>query len=249
MIRWTDVPDGTVETRERYEALAGRAMVARILDDLRERGEYEPGKHAALDAEPLTADEWSEMLAYGHSLARYYAHPADLGRAVRAGMTWEQVAEAIGPGADGGAAKARAAYRKWAVGQRQLNAGQEPGSTLGMTADQYAEALALAAEPDATDPAAAEDARAAAVRELAAAGDARREVDARTRAAVLAGRAAGVSVRRCAELGQVSADTVNRWTEERARELLAEGNSETDVAAALGVRADTVTRWAKGASR
>ncbi|WP_067801340.1 helix-turn-helix domain-containing protein [Actinomadura formosensis] len=218
MIRWWEVPHDTLEIRDRHEALTRRALDARTAETLRSRDEYDPDRHAVVDARPLTAEEWAEVLAYGHALARHYAHPADLGRAVRAGMSWSQVAEAIGP--DGGPAEARAAYREWATGQRRLNA-REPGSTIGMTAEEYAEALALAAEPDpggAAGPAAAEeDVRAAAVRELEAAAADRRAADRRTWDAVLAARAAGVPVRRTAELAGISPDTVQRWTQAAAR--------------------------------
>ena len=68
-----------------------------------------------------------------------------------------------------------------------------------------------------------EEQQAAAVRALAAAARSRAEALAaadratdRVRAAVLAARRAGVTVRRAAEVGGVAPDTVNRWTKEAA---------------------------------
>lgn len=70
--------------------------------------------------------------------------------------------------------------------------------------------------------------RAAAVAELAAAARARRDAQATEAAATATlkftvdnARAVGVTVRRCAEVGELSPDTVNRWTEQTRRELTA----------------------------
>jgi hypothetical protein len=145
MTRWTDVPHNIVELQERYQELTRRALDVRSVELLRERGEYDPDRHGMPRSEPLTAAEWSLVLAYGRAIAKYYDHPANVHQAVRAGLSWQDVAEAIG--AD--PAQARAEYRAWAAGQRQLNA-REPGSRIGMTADAYAEALALA--DDGTTP-------------------------------------------------------------------------------------------------
>lgn len=218
MIRWHDVPHRILEIRDRYEELNRRAVDSRTVAGLRERGEYDPDRHGVLDAEPLTAEEWAELLAYGRAIARQYDHPGNLGRAVRAGMSWQQVAEALGPASEGGADAARAAYRQWATGQRSLNA-SEPGGTLGMTAEQYAGALALTDAPGdpAEEPGAAEDARAAAIRELEVARADRQAADARTWTGVLAARKAEVPVRRVAELAGISPDTVQRWTQAAAR--------------------------------
>ena len=242
MIKWYDVPHNLMEIRDRYEALNWRAQDVETVATLRARGTYDPAEHSVLDKEPLTAEEWAELLAYGHAIAKHYAHPAAIDRAVRAGLSWDDVAAAIGQDP----AEVRAAYRKWADGQRQLNArlnAREPGSTLGLTAEEHAQALARAAEPA---PAARtpEDRRAAAVRALERLGADRADLDQRSRAEVLAARAAGVPVRRVAELTGIAPDTVTRWTEERARELLAEGRTAAEVAAATGAREDTVNKWA-----
>ncbi|QXJ27063.1 hypothetical protein AGRA3207_007860 (plasmid) [Actinomadura graeca] len=90
----------------------------------------------------------------------------------------------------------------------------------------------------------AEARRARAVAELAGLARERRALEDRTRPAVLAARAAGVPVRRVAELAEVSPDTVNRWTAEAARDLLAAGGDVADVARQVGAREGTVRRWA-----
>jgi hypothetical protein len=244
MIKWWDVPRNLAEVRDRYEALTVRDLYERTRTAPAVRGE----DHGALSTEkypPLSLEERAELLAYGAELARSYAPMGPrVDHAVRAGLTWEDIAGAIGAQS---AAAARAAYREWAAGQRQLNATSEPGSTLGLTAERYAEALALASEPSA--PVARAAAHAAAVRDLVAVGDDRRALDERARSVVLAGRAAGVSVRQCAELADVSADTVTRWTEARAVELLRDGVDESTVAAETGAQLATVRRWAEKAQR
>jgi DNA invertase Pin-like site-specific DNA recombinase len=60
-----------------------------------------------------------------------------------------------------------------------------------------------------------EEAKAAAVRELVTIAEARQDVERRLRPAVLTARAAGVPVRRVAELAGISPDTVNRWWQAR----------------------------------
>lgn len=234
MIKWYEVPLNIVEVRGRYEELTRRALNARSVQLLRKRGEYDPDEHSVLDAEPPTTEEWAEILAYGRVIARHYDHPANLDRAVRAGLTWRQVSEALGedPG------RARARYRVWAAGQRQLRA-DNPGGTVGMTAEEFAEALALADAPDPHDPGAAEDARAAAVRELEAARTDRQAADDRTWKGVLAARAAGAPVRRVAELAGISTDTVQRWTQAAIQGETAPSRARTPQAPPLNLDADT----------
>ncbi|MFC4054116.1 hypothetical protein ACFOY4_30865 [Actinomadura syzygii] len=203
------MPHSLLQIRGRYEALTSRALNVRTVEGPRAREEYDPDEYGVLDDEPLTAEEWAAVLAFGRAIARYYDRPATIDGAVRAGMSRRQVADALGE--DTG--RARALYRVWVAGQRQLNADQ-PGGTLGMTADQYAEAIALTPAPDPDDPGAAQDDRAAAVRELEAARGDRRAAEERT--AVLGARAVQVPVRRTAEVAGISPDTVQRWTQAAA---------------------------------
>ena len=68
------------------------------------------------------------MLALGEVIARYYRHPSQVDRAVRAGASWEQIAAAT----DTTEEAARATYREWAEGQHEY---------AGMSEADYAEAI------------------------------------------------------------------------------------------------------------
>lgn len=81
------------------------------------------------------------MLANGEAVARVYRHPHQVDQAVRAGATWEQIAQATGSAE----ADARQAYRDFAEGQHRLWVHYE--GKFGMPDDEYAAALARAAEP------------------------------------------------------------------------------------------------------
>ena len=86
-------------------------------------------------------DEHLEVLATGEVVARMYRHPANVDRALEAGATWEQVADAL----DCDQAQARQDYRKWAEGQHRLWAGEYgDGGKFGMNDAEYAAALARA---------------------------------------------------------------------------------------------------------
>ena len=73
--------------------------------------------------------------------ASMYRHPANVGRALEAGATWEQIGAAL----DCDEAQARQDYRKWTEGQHRLWAGEYGGGgKFGMNDAEYAEALARA---------------------------------------------------------------------------------------------------------
>ena len=76
------------------------------------------------------------MLALGERIARYYRHPSQVDKAVKAGASWAQIAAATGTTEDA----ARAAYREWAEGQHKY---------AGMGDDEYAAALKRAGGTDA----------------------------------------------------------------------------------------------------
>lgn len=234
MIKWYEVGANLADNLRRFQELTGRDVDARAVATLRERGEYDPERHSRMDR-PLTDEEWAEVLALGAALARHCTHPSWVHRAVQAGLSWEDIAEITGTTVT----QVRAAYREWLDKQRRL------GPELGMNASEYSEALALLHRR--VRPAEAEDARAAAVRELEEIGAARRTLEERTRAAVPTARAAGVPVRLAAELAGVSPDTVVRLTEERGLELLRAGADEQTVAAETGARPETVARWVRKA--
>ena len=81
-----------VDALRRYDELTQRDLSARSRMTLQERGEYDPGRHAMLDAEPLSISEHLELLANGEVLARYYRHPAAVDAAVKAGAPWPRAA-------------------------------------------------------------------------------------------------------------------------------------------------------------
>src|SRR6185437_10691092 len=119
---------------------------------LRERGEFDPGKpghRLVAEAQPLTADERLEVMAHGEVLAPYYRHPAMLDHAAKAGASWKQIGDARGTSAD----QARADYREWAEGQRDMRTGTGVWSgrgpqPFGLTDEEYAAALArLSSDP------------------------------------------------------------------------------------------------------
>ena len=118
---------------DRYEELTDRDLMARSIAALRARGEYDEARHRGpADYRPLTVAEHLEMLALGEAVAFYYRHPAAVDHAVRAGATWEQIADARNTTAEA----ARAAYREWAEGQHQY---------AGMSDGEYAAAIRRAA--------------------------------------------------------------------------------------------------------
>ena len=119
---------------DRYRELADREITARSIAILQGRGEWTEDRARVLDPDkypPLTVAEHVEMLALGERIARYYRHPSQVDKAVRAGARWEQIAAATGTTEDA----ARAAYREWAEGQHKY---------AGMSNATYVEALYLA---------------------------------------------------------------------------------------------------------
>jgi hypothetical protein len=133
---------GRHAARERYDELSTRDHLARAYAMLRASGEYDPAKHGAPDAEPLTAEEHLELLAIGEYLARSYKPVSEVDNALRAGTTWDQIAEAL----DTDEAMARVTYRAWADGQHDLLRWTE--GRLGMSEAEYADAIERAGEAD-----------------------------------------------------------------------------------------------------
>lgn len=116
----------------RYHELSERDLMARSIVALKARGSYQPNEHVNEERfPPLTVAGHLEMLALGEVIARYYRHPSQIDRAVRAGASWDQIAAATGTSEE----KARGAYREWAGGQHKY---------AGMSNATYAEALYLA---------------------------------------------------------------------------------------------------------
>jgi hypothetical protein len=138
-----------VTARKRYEELTERDLSARTAALLRQRGEFDPantGHQLLAEREPLGLPEQLELMAAGEVLARYYRHPAMIDHAVKAGASWEQIGAARGTSAG----QARRDYREWAEGQHSLLTYGD--GRFGMSDDQYAEAIARAADPHDTAP-------------------------------------------------------------------------------------------------
>jgi hypothetical protein len=135
------------DARERHEELTGRESNTRAAAILRDRGEFDAGKlghRLVAAADPLTAGEQLEVMALGEVLARYYRHPAQLDRAVRAGASWAEIGAARGTTAD----QARQDYRDCATGQRRL-ARDYP--KFGMSETDFATAIERADAAAETD--------------------------------------------------------------------------------------------------
>jgi hypothetical protein len=119
---------------DRFRELADRDLTSRSIATLQARGEWTEERARTLDPDkypPLTVAEHLEMLALGERIARYYRHPGQVDKAVRAGASWEQIAAATGTTVDG----ARDDYRLWAEAQHRHT---------GMSDADYAAALELA---------------------------------------------------------------------------------------------------------
>lgn len=82
------------------------------------------------------------MLATAEYLSRAYKPHGEVDHALKAGASWQQVADAL----DSDEASARVAYRAWADGQHEMLCWTE--DRLGMSDAEYAEVLARAGEPD-----------------------------------------------------------------------------------------------------
>jgi hypothetical protein len=139
-----DAYPSTIQARERFDELTNRGLSVRAYATLKARGTYDPAKHGDADRhQPLTAAEHLELLAVGEILARHYRHPALVHQAVQAGVTWPQIAEAVGSDE----MEARNKYREWAECQHHLHTWYE--GKFGLNDADYATAIRRAAEPPA----------------------------------------------------------------------------------------------------
>ena len=128
-----EASDGNiVDQMDRYRELDDRDVMARSIATLKARGTYEANEYVnEAKFPPLTVAEHLEMLALGERIARYYRHPSQVDKAVKAGASWAQIAAATGTTEDA----ARAAYREWAEGQHKY---------AGMGDEEYAAAIEAA---------------------------------------------------------------------------------------------------------
>ncbi|MEW9528559.1 hypothetical protein [Microbispora sp. NPDC049125] len=128
---------------KRWHELSDRDLHVQAIDTLKSRGDYDPSRHGdAGRYPPLTAGEHVELLALAESIARSVRSLAHVDRALQAGVTWQQVATATGQDEQ----DARRDYQMWADDRHDLYQNY-PGTSSGMTGEQYAEAIARAAAP------------------------------------------------------------------------------------------------------
>jgi hypothetical protein len=128
-----------VDQIDRFGELTQRDLLAAAIATLKARGQWTGDRARTLnpdDYPPLTVAEYLEMLALGERIARYYRHPSQVDKAVKAGASWAQVGAATGISAEA----ARAAYREWAEGQHRLHA----GGYGGLDDEEYAAAIEAA---------------------------------------------------------------------------------------------------------
>ena len=154
-MHWPDVLN-------RHQALTDRDSMARAIATLQARGEWNDDRSIKPeDFPPLTAAEHLELIALGEVMARHYRHPGQVHHAVLAGATWAQIAAATGGDPD----QARQAYREWAEGQHKLRS-DFPGGTIGLGDEEYAAAIKVAGEPQATGAESEDTRRLNTIREL-----------------------------------------------------------------------------------
>jgi hypothetical protein len=139
-----------LDARDRWDELTRRDLSARARATLVARGQFDPARHGTADPEPLTLAEHLEVLASGEVVARVYRHPAQVDQAVKAGASFEQIADATGSDE----ATVRQEYRQWAEGSHDMWAstgawaGEQP-HRFGMDDVAYAAAMARLGEHEA----------------------------------------------------------------------------------------------------
>jgi hypothetical protein len=133
------------DARARHEELTMRDAGVRARATVVARGDHDPARHGSQEYEPLTVEEYLEILATGEAVARTCRHLVEVGRALAAGVTWAQVAAARGCPQ----AQARQEYRDWAEGQHNLwRGGYSEGGRFGIDDAGGATAIARAYGPD-----------------------------------------------------------------------------------------------------
>jgi hypothetical protein len=125
--------------QRRHEDLAWRDLAAQSKKRLQAGGEYDAERDLSrYQREPMTVAEHLELIATGEHLARRYSHPSMVHRAVQAGATWQQVADAAGTDER----TARERYVAWSDGQHVLHA---DFPQFGLDDTEYAAAMERAA--------------------------------------------------------------------------------------------------------
>jgi hypothetical protein len=139
-VTYHEASGGNIVAQEaRYRELTQRDVMSAAIVTLKARGEWTEDRARVLnpdDYPPLSVNEYLEVLALGAVIARYYRHPSQVHKAVRAGATWDQIAAAAGITAEAAAS----AYHEWAEGQHKY---------AGMSDAEYAAAIERADSPDA----------------------------------------------------------------------------------------------------
>jgi hypothetical protein len=147
-----ELPDSEWVAQQTFEELTTRDLHARVVAAEVIPAES-PGGPDVVEAggyAPLSVAEHLAVVAAGEVLARSYRHPWFVDRALRAGATWQQLADAAGCTAE----QARGEYRSWADGERRVQAAYDERrwadheGRFGMDDAEYAAVLQRAAEPE-----------------------------------------------------------------------------------------------------
>jgi hypothetical protein len=121
------------EQKARYDALSHLVLMTQVIAEMKARGQQVSEAINEVDYPPLTAAEHLERVALGERIALYYRHPSQVDRAIKAGATWQQIADARGITTD----QAQQDYREWIKGQHRY---------AGMSDTDYAAAIERAGQ-------------------------------------------------------------------------------------------------------
>jgi hypothetical protein len=134
--------DSIVDQEKRFRQLAEHDALAGAIAIGKARGTYVPSEYVNEQRyPPLTLNEHLEMLALGENLARYYRHPAQVDKAVKAGgqlgsdRGYNRDHGRGGPGrlprVVGGPAPAACGHRQVRPGRRRVHRGAQGGRRAG----------------------------------------------------------------------------------------------------------------------
>jgi hypothetical protein len=147
-----DLPDSEWVAEQTFEELTTRDLHARVVAAAGVIPPESPSGPDVVEAAGYAPLSVVEHLAAGEVLVRSYRHPWYVDRALRAGATWQQAADAAGCTEE----QARVEYRSWAEGERRARAAHDERrwadreGRFGMDDAEYAAAMRRAgeAQPD-----------------------------------------------------------------------------------------------------
>lgn len=143
-MRWEDFEHAPLgDLAAARDKLAWRDALNRRAQARIDAGTHDPAGPA--EYPPLTVAEHLRLLATGEAIRRKVSHPASVHNAVAAGVTWPQIAAALGIPAS----QARIDYLEWARGQHHLHV---TGGRWGLDETAYAKAVDAAHVGDDGEP-------------------------------------------------------------------------------------------------